>query len=325
MYYEPYEKKRGKRRRRRRRGGCLGRLAGLLLKLLALALVVCAGLYFLPTSLMMVEKGGDLSLTGGLAGSPYNVLVLGVDTLNEGAQRSDTMMIASVDEGGGVKLTSLQRDVMVDIPGHGRGKLNAAFAYGGAELAMRVVNETFGMNVMRYVVVDFTALVKMVDALGGVEMDVSEAERVEINKNVMYSGRVFAPLGYTYEELTVSGEGTHLNGLQALGYARIRKIDSDFMRTGRQRAVISAMLSALKARPWRLVSFGRAALQGIQTNLSAVELISLGEKAVVGGLTGSLRLPVDGTFDDDGSKLTLTNRQANIDRLYEFLYGSTEK
>ena len=197
MYYEPYEKKRG-RKRRRRRGGCLGRLLGLLLKLLALALVVCAGLYFLPTSLMMVEKSEGLSPTDGLPGSPYNLLVLGVDTLNEGAQRSDTMMIASVS-GGGVKLTSLQRDLMVSIPGHGQAKLNAAFAYGGPELTLRVVNETFGMNLVRYVVVDFTALVKMVDALGGVEVDVTEAERVQINKNVRYSGRVFAPLGYTYE------------------------------------------------------------------------------------------------------------------------------
>lgn len=324
MYYEPYEKKRERKRRRRRRGGCLGRLIGLLLKLLALALVVCAGLYFLPTSLMMVEKSEGLSPTDGLSGSPYNLLVLGVDTLNEGAQRSDTMMIASVS-GGGVKLTSLQRDLMVSIPGHGQAKLNAAFAYGGPELTLRVVNETFGMNLVRYVVVDFTALVKMVDALGGVEVDVTEAEREQINKNVRYSGRVFAPLGYTYEELTVSGENTHLSGLQALGYARIRKIDSDFVRTGRQRTVIAAMLDALKVRPWRLVSFARAALQGIDTNLSAVELVSLGEKVIVGGVEGTLRLPVDGSFTDDGSKLTMTNAQRNIDALYEFLYGDTEK
>ena len=323
MYYEPYEKKRG-RKRRRRRGGCLGRLIGLLLKLLALALIVCAGLYFLPTSLMMVEKSEGLSPTDGLPGSPYNLLVLVVDTLNEGAQRSDTMMIASVS-GGGVKLTSLQRDLMVSIPGHGKAKLNAAFAYGGPELTLRVVNETFGMNLVRYVVVDFTALVKMVDALGGVEVDVTEAERVQINKNVRYSGRVFAPLGYTYEELTVCGENTHLSGLQALGYARIRKIDSDFVRTSRQRTVIAAMLDALKTRPWRLASFARAALQGIDTNLSAVELISLGEKAIVGGVDGTLRLPLDGSFTDDGSKLTMTNAQRNIDKLYEFLYGDTEK
>ena len=323
MYYEPYEKKRG-RKRRRRRGGCLGRLIGLLLKLLALALAVCAGLYFLPTSLMMVEKSEGLSPTDGLPGSPYNLLVLGVDTLSEGAQRSDTMMIASVS-GGGVKLTSLQRDLMVSIPGPGQAKLNAAFAYGGPELPLRVVNEPFGMNLVRDVVVDFTALVKMVDALGGVEVDVTEAEREQINKNVRYSGRVFAPLGYTYEELTVCGGNTHLSGLQALGYARIRKIDSDFVRTSRQRTVISAMLDALKARPWRLASFARAALQGIDTNLSAVELVSLGEKAIVGGVDGALRLPVDGSFTDDGSRLTMTDAQRNIDALYEFLYGDTEK
>ena len=330
MYYEePYEKKKRRRVRRRRRGGCLGALLRLLLKLVAMvaALAVLAGigLYFLPEGVFMVERGGGLSLTGGLPESPFNVLLLGVDTLNDGAQRSDTMMIASVSRKG-LKLTSLQRDVVANIEGHGRAKLNAAFAYGGPELAMRTVNETFGMNIMRYAVVDFTAVVKLVDALGGIEVDISEDEMRHINKNLYLSRTVFLPLGYTAQPMTAYGEDTHLNGLEALAYARIRKLDSDFMRTSRQRTVISAMLERIGENlynPVMLYNFVRTAFGCVDTNLSAVELVSLGEKALLSGHVEQLRLPVNGTFDDNGSTLTMTDRQANVDKLYQFLYGES--
>ena len=325
MYYEPYARK--KKRPRRRRGGCLAALLRQVLRLIALAValaaVAAAGLYYLPVGLFMVEHGGSLSLTDGLPSSPFNVLVLGVDTLDDGAQRSDTMIIASIDRSG-VKLTSLQRDLRVDIAGHGTEKLNAAYAHGGAELAMRTVNETFDMNIMRYVVVDFTSVVQLVDALGGVEIDITEDERVHINKNVRLSGRVFAPLGYTASELTESGENTHLDGLQALGYARIRKLDSDFMRTSRQRTVIRAMLEKIRKNlynPVLLVRFIQTAFNCVETNLSTVELISLGEKTLLSGVVDSLRLPANGTFDDDGSALTMTDRAANVEKLYQFLYG----
>lgn len=330
MYYEePYERRRRPKRRRRRRGGCLGALLRPLLKLVALAVVLAllAGviLYYLPEGLFMVERGGDLSLTGGLPSSPFNVLLLGVDTLHDGAQRSDTMMIASIDREG-VKLTSLQRDVVVEIEGHGRTKLNAAYAYGGPELTMRTVNETFGMNIMRYVVVDFTAVVQLVDALGGIEVDISEDEMRHINKNLYLSRTVFQPLGYTAQPMTTYGENTHLDGLEALAYARIRKLDSDFMRTSRQRTVISAMLERIGDHlynPVMLYSFVRTAFGCVETNLSFVEMAALGEKALLSGHVEQLRLPVNGTFDDNGSTLTMTDRQANVDKLYQFLYGES--
>lgn len=327
MYYEPYSKKKKQRRRRRRRGGCLFMLLRPILRLiavgLALAIAAAAGLYYLPVGLFMIERGGELSPTDGLPTSPLNVLLLGVDTLSDGGQRSDTMMIVSVDRSG-LKLTSLQRDLMAQIPGYGAEKINAAYAHGGAELAVQTVNQTFQTNILRYAVVDFTAVVRMVDALGGIEIDITEAEMVHINKNVRLSGRVFAPLGYTATELTVYGEGTHLDGLQALAYARIRKLDSDFMRTSRQRAVIRAILEKIGASLWhpaRLVRFVQTALDGVETNLSTLEILSLGEKALLSGSIESLRLPANGTFDDDGSALTMTDESANIEKLREFLYG----
>lgn len=325
MYYEAYHPRKPKKKRRR--WGCLSALLRPLIKLTAvvvlLAVLTAGVLYMLPTALFMVEPEAELSLTDGLPSSPFNVLLLGVDTLSSGSQRSDTMIIASID-GGSLKLTSIQRDMVVSIEGHGRQKINAAYAYGGAELAMRTVNEALDMNIMRYVVVDFTVLVKLVDALGGIDMDITEAEMEHINKNVWLSRKVFAPLGYTYEELTEHGEDVLLNGLRALAYARIRKLDSDFVRTSRQRAVIEAMLKKLRSRLWNpvtVVNFLSAGLSGVETNLSPVELVSLGEKALFSGKMEQLRLPLDGTYTDNGSTLTVNNRSKNIEKLREFLYG----
>lgn len=329
MYYEAYvsREKKKKKRRRRQRGGCMGVIGRFFGKLIALALVIAllaAGLlYLLPTALFMVEPNAELSLTDGLPSSPFNVLVLGVDVLNSGTQRSDTMMIASID-GKTLRLTSIQRDMIAEIDGHGKNKINAAYAFGGPELAMRTVNEALDLNIMRYVVVDFTVLVKLVDALGGIEMDITEAEMEHINLNVWKSREVFAPLGYTAEQLTEYGENVHLNGLRALAYARIRKLDSDFMRTSRQRATVKAMLKKLRSQLWNpvvLTRFISAGLSGVETNLSPIELISLGEKALFSTEIEQLRLPVDGSFSDNGSSLTVTDRAANVAKFREFVYG----
>lgn len=330
MYYEEYERKK-RRRGYRRKVGCMGWLLGLCFRLLAIALVLAVAatgiLYLLPIGMFQVEPDYNLSLTDDLPVSPMNVLLLGVDVMDSGAQRSDTMIIASIDRDS-VKLTSLQRDLKVQIEGHGTAKLNAAYAYGGPELAMRTVNETFDMNIMKYAVVDFTLLVKMVDALGGIDVDITEAEMKHINRNVWGSKWVFAPRGYTAVELTEYGEGTHLDGLQALGYARIRKLDSDFARTGRQRIVIDVMLKKLRASVYNPVAVARflsAGLSGVKTNMSVPELISLGSKAVFADGIEQLRLPMNGTFDDNGSSLKMTNRTKNVNALYEFLYGAPKE
>lgn len=318
--YEPY------RRRSRRPARFGGRLLRLLLKLLiflvALALLAGLVLYALPADVFSVEPAVDLGLSPGLPASPINVLLLGVDRENEGVRRSDSMLIASIGSGG-VRLTSILRDTMVDIPGHGQGRINSAYAYGGAELALRTVNENFGLNIMHYVVADYVTLVRLVDALGGIEADITAAEMEQINANVYSMRRTFLALGYTCEPLTIPGEDTHLNGLQALAYARIRKLDSDFVRASRQRIVLAAMREKLKANLWNPVLLGRAgsaALSALDTDLNAAQLLSLGLKAAFGGELATLRLPVDGSFDDTGASIVLTDPELNRRALREFLY-----
>ena len=328
IYEEPYRKRSRNRSSRRRKRSFGGWLFELLLRLVALviilALVAAGVLYAVPVSIFAVEPDGvDLSLTDGLPQSRVNILLLGLDALRDNRQRSDSVIIASVGYGN-VKLTSVMRDTWVDIPGHGRGKLNAAYANGGPELVMRTLNENFDLNIMHYIAVDFTALVTVVDIMGGVDVDVTEAEADLINQTMDKDRPKFEPLGYTSPPLTRSGDHTHLNGIQALYFARIRKQDSDFSRTRRQRALLAAMLSRVRANLWNpvmLVRLCRAVINASQTNMSVFQLLCLGEMALLGGAVDQMRLPVDDSFTDDGASLRVDDKKKNTDAFRMFVYG----
>lgn len=329
MYYEePYKRKPRPRAPRRRRKSFGAYLAELCLRLVALALVlallIAGGLYALPPSLFAVEpEGADLSLTDGLPASPANVLLLGLDATRENSRRSDAILIASISYGQ-VKLTSVLRDTVLEIPGRGPGKINAAYAYGGPTLVMKTLNENLGLNLMHYAAVDFRALVDAVDALGGVEVDISEAEMNKINLDLEADRARIEAYGRAVPTLAHSGEGTRLDGLQALTYARIRKLDSDFGRTGRQRKLLSALLAKLRRSLWnpaRLAALARAVADSVDTNMSPVHLLSLGEKALAAGTPEQFRVPVEGAYADDGASLTLTDPQMNAYAVKKFIYG----
>ena len=334
MYYDTYRGKRGDKKRRERGGGCTGWLLGMLLKLIALvlvAVVLAAGVLFaIPPSFMNTEPGNaELSLTDGLPSDRVNILLLGVDFLEDGQQRSDAMMIASVGYKS-VRLTSIMRDTLVDIPGYGEHKLNSAYSYGGAEMAMRVVNETFKLNITNYIVVDFSTMVDLVDAIGGVDVEIEDKELEQLNK---YAYDTFKKInavnpekyGHYINSQPYTQSGTlHLNGLFATGYSRIRLIDTDFKRTLRQRRVLNAILEEVKGSVWNPLMYARlfqVYRDSVKTNLSLAELISIGEKTLVAGRIESDRMPKDEYILDDGSALHITDPQGNILAMHNFLYG----
>ena len=334
MYYDTYRKKDRNRRRRRERTGCLGWLMRALLKLLAavlvLALVAAGLLYAMPVSLMNVEPADmNLSPTDGLPGSRVNILLLGLDFLSEGQQRSDAMIIASIGYDG-VRLTSVMRDTMVDIPGYGRHKLNSAYTLGGAELTMRTINQTFDLNITNYAAIEFRALVDLVDAVGGVDISIEENEIEYLNK---YAWNTYKKIitqdaekySHYADSVPVTQTGKlHLDGLFATAYTRIRYSDSDYMRTARQREVISAALTAMRGKlaDPRFYADLYAILQdSVQTNLTLPELISLGEKAVLSGNIETNRVPMNEHLRDDGSGIIITKPEENIRSLHEFIYG----
>ena len=334
MYYDTYRGKRGGKRRRERGGGCTGWLLGMLLKLIALvlvAVVLAAGVLFaIPPSFMNIEPGNaELSLTDCLPSDRVNVLLLGVDFLEDGQQRSDAMMIASVGYNS-VQLVSVLRDTLVEIPGYGEHKLNSAYSYGGAEMAMRVVNETFKLNITNYIVVDFSTMVDLVDAIGGVDVEIEDKELEHLNK---YAYDTFKKINavnpekyghYINSQPYTQGGTLHLNGLFATGYSRIRMIDSDYTRTQRQRRVLAAVLEQVKGSVMNPLMYARlyqVYRDSVQTNLSLAELISIGEKALMAGKIETERMPKDEYIYDDQSALHITDPQGNIIAMHNFLYG----
>lgn len=332
MYYDTY---RGKtRKKQKRKGGCfawlIGRLLRLLIFLIVLALLAAGALYALPVGLMNIEPANaDLSLTDGLPGNRVNVLLLGLDFLNEGQQRSDAMILASIGRDG-VKLCSLMRDTMVEIPGHGRHKLNSAYSYGGAEMVMRVINETFQLNITNYIALDLRTLVDVIDAVGGVEVNVKESELEQLNK---YAWNTYVRIcqiepekyaRYQNSQPIAQAGIMRLNGLFATSYARIRHSDSDYMRAARQREVFAAIFKSIReniAHPKMYLQLWNVMQSSISTNLSIPELISLGEKILISGEIDTARIPMNEHAQDDGSSIKITQIDACRRALHEFIYS----
>lgn len=333
MYYDTYRGKKPSRRRGRERRSCTGWLMASIMKLIAfalvLALIAAGALYALPVALMNIESNTDLALTDGLPGSRVNILLLGLDYMNEGQQRSDAMMVASVGYDG-LRLSSLMRDTMVEIPGHGRGKLNSAYAAGGAEMAMKCVNQAFGLNITNYVMVDLKTMVDLVDAVGGVKVQLEADEIDHLNHNAWDTYKMVSasdPARYAHymasQPVTQTGEAT-LNGLFATAYARIRKPDSDYMRAARQREVFSGIIQKLREsfyNPMLYVKLWDVYRNSIQTNLSLPEIISLAEKVLVSGEIETGRFPMNEHVLDNGSAIEITKPGENIRAVHEFIYN----
>lgn len=334
MYYDTYRGKKSARGRRKAKRGCAGYLLSALMKLIAfalvLALIAAAALWAMPVALMNIEpSGGEFSLTDGLPGSRVNVLLLGLDFMDEGQQRSDAMMVASVGYDG-LRLSSLMRDTMVEIPGHGRGKLNSAYALGGAELTMRTVNQAFGLNITNYVAVDLKTLVDAVDAVGGVEVSVEENEIENLNKNAWDTYKKItrtdaARYAHYADSQPVTQTGVQtLNGLFATAYARIRYTDSDYMRTARQREVLTGAIKKLRTtfyNPALYVRLWDVYRNSIQTNLRLPEIISLAEKVLISGEIQTGRFPMNEHIEDNYSAIEIIHPAENIRALHEFIYN----
>lgn len=155
----------------------------------------------------------DYAQTEGLSDEWWNVLLLGTDDRYDNGSygRTDSMIILSVNLATKEsKITSLMRDTLVKINGKSC-KLNAASVYGGPELSMRTINEYFGMNISDYVILNIEGLADIIDTLGGLELDVTEAERKALNRGLFDLSSMSG-----MEKLQSSGEGVHLNGNQAV-------------------------------------------------------------------------------------------------------------
>lgn len=173
-----------------------------------------------------------------------NVALFGLDRRSkEEKSRADSIMIANIDlENKTINLISILRDTLVDIKGHGKEKLNHSYAYGGPELALETLSSNFDLNLKNYVSVDFFSLAKVIDLVGGVEIDLKDYEVNQINKNLDEINNIEKlHNGTDY----IEGMRTkNLNGRQSVAYCRIRKEgNGDYERTQRQRNVLKAIIN----------------------------------------------------------------------------------
>lgn len=282
----------------------------------------------------------DLNMASGLDAKWMNILLLGSDARHtDESSRTDTMIICSVNTSSGeVKLTSILRDVAVTFDDigqyNGTYRLNAANYFGGPKLAMKTINECFGMNIQYYVMVDFTSFSVIAEKLGGIDITISQEEMEQINKNAIQQAKLAYKAGIDESELEATnvlletyGENTHLNGRQALAYARIRKIDSDISRAERQRKVLIALMEKLKQRNAQDIMSLAFSLSGyVSTNLSVDQIISTATTVINSNLAEveQFRLPINDSFvqetRNEQSMLYDTDWNANTQALYGFIY-----
>lgn len=171
-----------------------------------------------------------------------NIALFGIDSRDDADSRSDSIIILTIDHNTNkIKLTSILRDSYVLIDGS-YDKITHAYYYGGAVLAIKTLNENFNLDITDYVTVDFSQMADIIDAFGGVTVDISYDEMVAANGNIT---ELAYEMGYSYGELiTEYGEDVWLNGEQAVGFARIRSVgNGDFDRTDRQQEVLEDLFT----------------------------------------------------------------------------------
>lgn len=206
-----------------------------------------------------------------------NIAIFGIDSRSNDygqGNRSDCIMIASIDNTThDIKLISIYRDTYMQVEGHGLDKITHAYSYGGAELAIKTLNENLDLNIKEFVTVNFDAVADAVDALGGIKMPITSTEIQYINGYINETAKV---TGKKSEHITTPGTHT-LDGVQAVAYSRIRYTSGgDYKRTERMRDVITAMLAKLKTKSVSQINaIADKVLPQVHTNLSMTDLISM--------------------------------------------------
>lgn len=216
-----------------------------------------------------------------------NIVLFGLDNSSESYEgRSDCIIIFSLNqETNDVKMTSIYRDTYVKVDGHGYTKINHAYAYGGAPLAMSTINKNLDLDIKEFVTINFDVVKDVVDSVGGIKLNITSAEATQIPG--------------------ISKAGTYtLNGKQALAYGRIRKIDSDYKRAERMRTVIDAVFQKVKKMSLtEMNALVDKILPEVKTNIKASEITSMLTKVTAFNIKESIGWPyevsgkiIDGTW-----------------------------
>lgn len=260
-----------------------------------------------------------------MANPPVNLALFAVDRRQDGDKaNSDVIMVISVDkQSGKVKMSSIMRDTYVNIAGHGMDKINAAYAIGGPQLAIKTINQNFDMDIQDYVNVDFYTAAKIIDALGGVNVNVKQAELSFLN-NYLDELAIYEKIPAVH----VDNAGIQkLNGRQAVAYTRIRGVgNGDYERTERQRSVLVALFEKMKSSGSEMFQvMAMQILPNLETSMAPMTLMTFGS-----GILNSKNKVIDqARFPLDGQSLgkrinniwyLTTDLKATSAAIHNFIY-----
>lgn len=315
------------------------KLVFILFIVMVISLIIISGcVYFISLTQLLnhneLDKAnlGITSLTSEMNNNNVtNIALFGVDQRsNETQTRSDAIMILTVDKVyNKIKITSVMRDTAVQVDGYGQQKINAAYFYGGPQLAVKTLNQNFSLNISEYATVNFEQMASIIDALGGVSINVSESERIDAN-NSIYEQNSTAGMPI---DLIINSGYQSLSGTQAVAYARIRRVSTDdgvyddFGRTQRQREVFEQMFQkALSMNPIKYTELAKEMLPAIETSLNISEIIDLSTIMLRNVKFEDMRIPDNDDFIGDGTVYIGSQQALNVNlsqassKLYDFIY-----
>ena len=265
----------------------------------------------------------------------YKTYVLfGIDTRGEGsqysAQNSDTMIIVSVNnDTKEVRMVSVYRDTLLNVGDDTYTKANAAYALGGPEQAITMLNTNLDLDISDYATADFSALVEVIDDLGGLDIPLSYAEIEHMNNYCVETSKV---TGKKYKKIEPAVAGTYkLNGVQAVSYARIRyTAGGDYKRTERQRLVLKKTADKLKQQD--LATLNKIidkVMPEVSTSFTTKEILSLATGAFDYELGETTGFPFDLETPEQipgysGSYVIPKGLEENVIKLHQFLYPNKD-
>ena len=260
-----------------------------------------------------------------------NILICGEEAIGGGRGRTDSIMIATINtRDNNLRLTSIMRDTYVQIPGFSDNKINAAYHNGGMKTLKKTIKQNFGISVDGYVLVNFDSFQQVIDALGGIEIELSEDE-------VSYLNRTNYISDYSNHNLHVGVN--HMNGNQALGYARVRYVSKDgqygdFARTLRHRTVMNAIYEKLMDKSsLELIAMVPKLMPLVTTDIKKDDLVNYLYQGVSVRSKNSkletLNVPVEGGYQitrvRSMSVILPSDLDKNVKEMQKFIYGSLWK
>ncbi|MDO4632293.1 MAG: LCP family protein [Eubacteriales bacterium] len=328
-YYEQNPKRRRKRKRRR----LLFAFEILILLLLAAGLYVASRYSQITSSSSDVqEKAIQQNIKQQLSDEVqqklegyWNIALYGVDSRDKSATmgQSDTIIVCSINKDTkDVKLASVYRDSYLEDTTGNYNKATDVYAMGGPERSINMLNKNLDLDISDYVTVNMDIVATLVNAIGGVEIDVREEEILHLNNYQNESSEI---TGLEIVPVTQPGLQT-LNGLQAISYCRIRYIGLDYERTERQRKVINQIFAKVKTMdPISLTALINQMFDYIETNLSVTEILALAKDVSAYNIVETTGFPYSiGNSDMSragGSYVVSTDLASDVKQLHTFLFG----